>query len=161
MFSHSNNNQNNLIAYEQAVSEAAAKGSVQIIGCYLQESLDKMQFSQIASILNAHQCDIILNTGMELRKIGPHIILDAILERMEDIVSKDSERLIMQAMKVVCKINEETIISNPPLFQEKLEKLLVNPSKRILDSMSKKIKEILSITIVAVAINCYFFTCPQ
>ncbi len=89
----------------------------------MQESLDKMQFAQIASILNAHQCDIILNTGMEFRKIGPYIILDAILEGMEDTVSKDSERWILQTAFIVCKINEETIISNPPIISGKARKV--------------------------------------
>ncbi len=37
--------QNNLVAYEQAILETVKKiGSVQVICCYSQESLDKMQF---------------------------------------------------------------------------------------------------------------------
>ncbi len=150
--------QNNLVAYEQAILETVKKTrSVHVICCYLQESLDKMQFDQIASIVNAHQCNVIpVTTGVESRRIGPSIILDAIVDGIEDVMGKDSGKLIMQTMKTVYKINEEGIVSNPSLFQEKLQKILGNTSKMVLDSASKKIKEIMLLVGIVVVVHSIF-----
>lgn len=85
-------------------------------------------------------------------------MLDAIVDGIEDVMGKDSGRLIMQTMKTVYKINEEAILSNPSLFQEKMQKMLGSTSKMVLDSASKKIKEIvLLVGIIAVIHPCIFF----
>jgi hypothetical protein len=136
-------NQRNLVACEQAIMKMAKKlETVQIICCYLKKSLDNMQFAQLASITNAHDCNVIpASSGIESRGMSASIILWAIIEGIEDILGKGSGRLIIQTMKAVYKINEDAIISNPPLFQQKLQKILGNTSDIVLDSINKKIKE--------------------
>lgn len=153
-FSNSDN-QDSLVACEQTVLETAKKiGSVHVICCYLQESLDKLQFAHLTSIANAHQCNVTPDpSGMEYRKMNPSIMLDAIIEGIEDVMGEGSGRLIMQTMKAVYKIDEKTIISNPSLFQEKLQKMLGNTSKMILHSSKKKIKEIMLVVGVIVMIH--------
>jgi hypothetical protein len=136
-------NQRNLIACEHAVMEIAKNlETVQIICCYLKKSLDNMQFAQLASITNAHDCNVIsAPSGIGSRRMSASIIFEAIMEGIEDILGKGSGRLIIQTMKAVYKINEEAIISNPPLFQQKLQKVLGNTSEIVLDSINNKIKE--------------------
>ena len=154
----SDNNQNCLVAYEQAILETAKEiGSVHVICCYFQESLDKMQFGQLTSIANAHQCNIIPEeSGMESRRMTPSVILDAIVDGIEDVMGKGSGKLIIQTMKIVYKIDEDTIISNPSLFQEKLQKILGNTSKMVLDSASEKIKDSVLVVGVLMIIHSIF-----
>ena len=48
---------NKLVAYEQRVSESVKKlRSVCVICCYPEKSLDEIQFDQLMSIVNTHQC---------------------------------------------------------------------------------------------------------
>jgi DcmR-like sensory protein len=137
------NNQKRLVAYEQAVLETAKKlQSVHIICCYLKESLDQLQFAQLVSVTNAHDCNIIpVPSGMESRRFPTSVILEAVVGGIEDILGKGSGRLIIQTMKAVYKIDENAIILNPSIFQEKLQKMLGNTSNIVLDSITNKIKE--------------------
>lgn len=139
-------NQMGLVAYEQAVLETAKKlRSVHIICCYLKESLDQLQFAQLVSITNAHDCNIIpVQSGIESRGIPTSAILEAVVDGIEDILGKGSGRLIIQTMKVVYEIDENAIISDPSIFQEKLQKMLGNTSNIVLESITNKIKETIS-----------------
>ncbi|MGI0048521.1 MAG: hypothetical protein ACREAW_03180, partial [Nitrososphaera sp.] len=69
------------------------------------------------------------------------VILEALVDGIEDILGKGSGRLIIQTMKAVYKIDENAIILNPSIFQEKLQKMLGNTSNIVLDSITNKIKE--------------------
>ena len=144
--------QDKLIDYEQTILKAAEKKSVHIICCYLQESLDEVQFAQLAAIVSAHQCNVIpVRAGMQSRRIFSSLLLDAIVDGIESVMGKGSGRLVMRTMEMVYKINEEIIISNPSLFQEKLQKILGNSSKTVLTSVNNRIKEILLLVSIIAA----------
>jgi hypothetical protein len=139
------NNLENLIAYERAISESIKKlRSVRILCCYLKESLDRFQFAQLMSTINAHQCAIgCIEDSEESRKMDPAVMLEAIVGGIEDALGEGSGKLVMQTMKTVYRIDENTIISNPNLFQEKMQRLLGNTSKIVLDSANRRIRETL------------------
>ncbi len=139
------NNLDGLIAYERAISESIKKRrSLRVVCCYLKESLDKFQFAQLMSIINAHQCTIgHIEDSEESRKMDSAVMLEAIVGGIEDALGEGSGKLIMKTMKTVYRIDEDMILSNPNLFQEKMQRLLGNTSKIVLDSANRRIKETL------------------
>jgi hypothetical protein len=110
----------------------------------LKESLDEFQFAHLMSIINAHQCIIgHVEDSEESRKMDAAVMLEAIVRGIEDALGEGSGKLIIQTMKTVYRIDEDTILSNPNLFQEKMQRLLGNTSRIVLDSANRRIKEML------------------
>lgn len=154
------NDLDNLVAYERAISESVKKlRSVRVICCYLRESLDELQFAQLMSIVNAHQSAVgRIEDKEESRRMNSAIMLEAIVDGIEDTLGKGSGKLIMQTMKTVYRIHENTIITRPHLFQEKMQRLLGNSSKAVLESASKRIKETLLAIGLAMVILATIFS---
>jgi hypothetical protein len=154
------NNLDNLVAYERAISESVKKlRSVRVVCCYLQDSLDELQFAQLMSIVNAHQSAVgRIEDSEESRKVNSAVMLEAIVDGIEDTLGKGSGKLIMQTMKTVYRINENTVVTNPHLFQEKMQRLLGNSSKAVLESASKRIRETLVAIGLAMVIIATFFS---
>ncbi|MEW6603683.1 MAG: MEDS domain-containing protein [Thermoproteota archaeon] len=154
------NNLDRIIAYERAISESVKKlQSVRVICCYLQESLDTFQFAQLMSIVNTHQCAVgRIEDSEESKKMNSAVMLEAIVDGIEDVLGEGSSKLVMQTMKAVYRINEYTAVSNPHLFQEKMQRLLGSSSKAVLDSASKRIKETLLATGLALVIMATVFS---
>ncbi len=139
------NHLDDLIAYERAITESVNQlRSLRVVCCYLKESLDEFQFAHLMSIINAHQCIIgHVEDSEESRKMDAAVMLEAIVRGIEDALGEGSGKLIIQTMKTVYRIDEDTILSNPNLFQEKMQRLLGNTSRIVLDSANRRIKEML------------------
>lgn len=153
-------NLDRLIAYERAISESVKKlQSVRVICCYLEESLDTFQFAQLMSIVNAHQCVVgRIEDSEESKQMNSAVMLEAIVGGIEDVLGEGSSELVMQTMKAVYRINKDAVISNPHLFQEKMQRLLGSSSKAVLDSASKRIKETLLATGLALIVAATVFS---
>lgn len=149
-----------IVAYEKAISESIKKlRSIRVICCYLRESLDELQFAQLMSIVNAHQSAVgRIEDKEESRRMNSAIMLEAIVDGIEDTLGEGSGKLIMQTMKTVYRIHENTIVTNPHLFQEKMQRLLGNSSRAVLESASKKIKETLLAIGLAMALVATIFS---
>lgn len=69
------NNQIRLLLYEQAILKAATEmGVLRVICCYLEESIDRLHFSNLISIINSHQCIIRGRSIEETRQISSSIL---------------------------------------------------------------------------------------
>ncbi|HJS81661.1 MAG TPA: hypothetical protein VJ742_02375, partial [Nitrososphaera sp.] len=148
-----------LVDYEKTILVAAKEKSIHVVCCYLQESLDEAQFAQLAAIVNAHQCNIVpVKAGIQSRKIASSHLLNAIIEGIEREMGRGSGRLVMRTMEMIYKINEEQIVSDPSLFQEKLQKILGSSSKTVLNSVNNRIKEILLLVGIVAATHYMLYS---
>lgn len=141
--------QSKLVSYEQVILKAVTQsGLLQIVCCYSEESIENLHFGHLISIINSHQCAISNNEGNEIRvadsrQLYPAVMLEAISDGIEDVLGKGSGRLVMQTMKYIYKIDQDAIISNPSMFEEKLQKVLGNSYKIVLASITKRVRKVL------------------
>jgi hypothetical protein len=134
--------QDRLVVYEQAILRSITElGCMEVICCYLPESLKQLAFSNLMSIAAAHQC--IMENSADHREISYFNLLGAIRDGVEDVLGPGSARLILQTMKIIYNLDEDAIISRPKVFEEKLRKVLGNAAQSVLDSISEKVRELL------------------
>lgn len=144
LFSDSQN-QDKLLIYEHALSDVIARlGSLTVICCYLEEALDSMHYANLVSLVNAHHCIINSNDiRTESRQLHASVVLEALVTGTEDVLGKGSWNLISRTMKLIYGIDENMFISNPKVFEEKLQKVLGASSEIVLGSIIKKVKSLL------------------
>jgi hypothetical protein len=140
------NNPDKLLNYEHALlNEIAEVGSLRVVCCYLEESLDKMHFSGLVSLVTAHQCAInSSHISIECRQLHASVIMEALAEGTEEVLGRGSWNLIRRTMKLIYGINENTFVSNPAVFEEKLRKVLGASSEIVVASITKKVKKLLA-----------------
>jgi hypothetical protein len=134
--------QDTLVAYEQSILQALTSiGSIQVICCYPRDSLRNLEFSNLISVASAHQC--VMDARANYREITYYSLLEAISEGVEGILGADSARLILQTMKMIYGLDENSILSNPGVFEEKLRRVLGNASPTVLDSICDRVRQLL------------------
>jgi hypothetical protein len=134
--------ENNLLAYEQTVLKVITElGSIQVICCYLPEALKKFEFTTLMSLAAAHQCAIA--GKLDYREISDLVILEAIYLGIEKVLGFGSAKLVFQTMKMIYRMDEKAIISNPSIFEEKLRKVLGHASESVLKSVSEQVRLLL------------------
>jgi hypothetical protein len=134
--------QNNLVAYEQTVLKVITElGSIQVICCYLPEALKRFEFTTLMSLAAAHQCAVA--GKLDHREISDIVILEAMYLGVEKVLGAGSAKLVFQTMKMIYRLDEKAIISNPNVFEEKLRKVLGQVSESVLKSVSEQVRLLL------------------
>ena len=131
-----------LVTYEESVLKVITElGSIQVICCYLPEALKNFEFTTLMSLVAAHQCAIA--SKLDHREISDIVILEAMYVGVEKVLGAGSAKLVFQTMKMVYRLDEKAIISNPNVFEEKLRKVLGHVSESVLKSVSEQIRLLL------------------
>jgi hypothetical protein len=134
--------ENKLVTYEESVTKVITElGSIQVICCYLPESLKKFEFATLMSLVSTHQCSIA--NKVDHREISDVVILEAMHAGVEKVLGAGSAKLVFQTMKMVYRLDEKAIISNPNIFEEKLRKVLGHVSESVLKSVSEQVRLLL------------------
>ena len=134
--------QKKLVTYEQSILKVITElGSIQVICCYMPESLKKLEFSSLISIAAAHQC--VIADKIDFREISGLILQEAIHIGVEKVLGPGSAKLIFQTMKMIYRLDEDVIVSNPNVFEEKLRKVLGRSAEAVLRSVSEQVRRLL------------------
>jgi hypothetical protein len=134
--------EDDLVTYEQSILNVITElGSIQVICCYLPEALQKFAFTTLMSLAAAHQCA--MAGKVDYRDISDLVILEAMYSGVEKVLGAGSAKLVFQTMKMVYRLDEKAIISNPSIFEEKLRKVLGHASKSVLKSVSEQVRLLL------------------
>ena len=134
--------ENKLVTYEETILKVITElGSIQVTCCYLPEALKRFEFTTLMSLVAAHQCAIA--SKMDHREISDLVILEAIYAGVEKVLGMGSAKLVFQTMKMVYRLDEKAIISNPNIFEEKLRKVLGHVSESVLKSVSEQVRLLL------------------
>lgn len=139
-------NLDKLVIYEHSLLDVIVQlGSLRVICCYLEESLDVLHFSHLVSLVTMHQCSINnSDNSPQSRQILAAVVMEAIADGTEEVLGKGSWNLLSRTMKLIYGLNENTVVSNPALFEEKLQRVLGASSEIVLTSINKKIKTLLT-----------------
>jgi hypothetical protein len=80
---------------------------------------------------------------VDYRDISDLVILEAMYSGVEKVLGAGSAKLVFQTMKMVYRLDEKAIISNPSIFEEKLRKVLGHASESVLKSVSEQVRLLL------------------
>ena len=131
-----------LVTYEETILNLVTElGSIQVICCFLPEALKGFKFTTLMSLAAAHQCA--MDNNDDHREISDIVLLEAMRLGIENVLGRGSAKLVFQTMKMVYRIDEKAIISNPNVFEEKLRKVLGHASESVLKSVSEQVRLLL------------------
>lgn len=136
----------NAIESEKAIiakfdeNEKKVKGKVEIICCYNSAMMGKISFPYLIQIANAHGEKL----GRDWKTYStwyPSSIVDMIVSGIEKSLDTRTAKLILKTFKLVYKMDEKMIVSNPATFEDTLIKLVGNNAARIiLESIKEEVK---------------------
>jgi hypothetical protein len=142
-FSNGKDYRDNLIGYENKIGKRSDKPVEAICWYNISENYPKLSFSQLVSILNAHQA--VIHNGWLYREWHPNAIVEFVHYGIDKILGEGASSLISKTLRMVYRIDEqEILVSQPELFEEKLSKIMGETTTKLVfeiisDALTKEI----------------------
>jgi hypothetical protein len=129
------------VEFEQAINQKFKDGKnkeqVEVICCYGPANIQNLSLEHLVSILNSHS-GMIVDKDWRYAAWHPAVVLEIIFRGIEKSLDPQTANLIFKTLKLVYKIDEDAIISNPALFEQTLRKIIGNNAA---DSVLASIQE--------------------
>lgn len=131
------------IDFEEAINRRfesnGEKQEEEIICCYNYAKIENLSLSHLIKLVNAHTS--IVRKDWEYYKWYPSMVMEIITRGIEKPLDFKTAQLILKTLKLIYKIDENTIISNPIVFEETLQKVLGdNAAVMVLSSIKEEAK---------------------
>jgi hypothetical protein len=92
------------------------------ICCYNAELIEKLSFSDLICLLNAHSYTI--HSGVIYREWNQEKILEVIHRGVIKPMGEVSEKIMFKVLEIVFNINDESIILKPDLFESRVRRMI-------------------------------------
>jgi hypothetical protein len=116
-----------LIAYEQLIGKSF-QIPVEAICCYDAQSVAALSLGDLVAILNAHHSTI--HRGCSYREWDQSMITELARSGISRVLGAEMSNLLFKTMKLVYKINDSKIASNPELLGEVMAKIMGRDAAR-------------------------------
>jgi hypothetical protein len=136
-----NGSHKKLLAYEQLIGKSF-QIPVEAICCYDAQSVSALELDDLAAILNAHHSTI--HRGCSYHEWNPSMITELARVGIDRVLGSDMSDLLFKTMKLVYKINESNIASNPELLGKVMTKIMGHDAARqtmlcVADEVKKRV----------------------
>jgi hypothetical protein len=121
-------------------NEKKVKEKIEVICCYNSAIIGKLSLSYLLKIANAHAEK--LDKDWRIYSTWyPSAIIDMITSGIEKSLDARTAKLILKTFKLVYRMDEKLIVSNPTAFEETLRKLVgISAAELILESIKEEVK---------------------
>lgn len=111
------------LTYERLIpSKICHKGRIEIICCYDSRSFESLSLGKTISVLGLYNYTI--HSNCHYCEWHPEIIIELIAEGLNRALGQGAAQLIFTSLKWIYRIDEDSIISQPEVFEEKLRRVL-------------------------------------
>jgi hypothetical protein len=134
-----------LLEYERLTAGPLANmPAIEAVCCYNNSAISKMPPANFMSVLAAHRSNIHDNCdGMDwiYREWHAGFVLGIVRNAIEKALGKGSDVLVIRTLKLIYKLDENTMLSQPELFVEKLYKVLgKSAAEAVLETIVKDLR---------------------
>ena len=116
-----------LLAYEQLIGKSF-QIPVEAICCYDAQSVSALALDDFAAILNAHHS--IIHYQCQYQEWNPSMIVGLARAGIDRALGAETSNLLFKTMKLVYKIDDNKIASNPELLGEVMAKIMGRDAAR-------------------------------
>lgn len=109
-----------LVKYEEMVGKKF-QIPLEAICCYSKNAIARMSLVELVAILNAHHSTI---HGDRYKEWSPHRIIELARKGLDGALGNELSGLIFKTMKLCYKVGDDNIISNPPVLEEMMERIM-------------------------------------
>ncbi len=95
---------------------------LEAICCYSANAFSKLSLGDLVTVLNAHQSTI--HRNCRYREWHPHRFIELACNGLDRALGSELSDLIFKTMKLCYRISDSHIISNPPIFENMLERIM-------------------------------------
>ncbi len=133
------------IEFEQAINfkfgeNRNSKENVEAICCYSTAIVQKLGLKHLFPLVNAHT-SIIDKEGWKYNHWHPSTVMEIISKGIEKCLDPLTADLILKTFKLVYKMDEKSLVSNPAIFEVTLRKILgSNAADTVLASITEETK---------------------
>jgi hypothetical protein len=132
------------VEFEQTINQKFKDGKnkeqVEVICCYSPANIQNLNLEHLVPILNSHN-SMIVDKDWRYIDWHPAVVLEIIFRGIEKSLDPVTANLIFKTLKLVYKIDDDTIISNPALFEQTLRKIIGNnAADTVLTSIQEQAK---------------------
>lgn len=131
-----------LLLYEQNIKQnARQKKWLEIICCYNKSSIDKMPVHHLNHVVRSrsHQLD---KERME-RRIDDYRILSMIEKGIDDVLGRNSGKLSFHTLRLIYKIDDDEVLQQPELLEDKLQKVFGRSGNTVLRSVEARLRSLI------------------
>lgn len=135
------------VEFEQAISsrfkDSKNKEQIEVVCCYSFANVQKLRLRHLIPMFNSHKSMI---TGREWkrREWQPSATIEIIARGVEKSLDPLTAKLVFKTLKLVYKIDENEIVSNPALFEETLRRIIGgNAADVVLASIEEQIRQLM------------------
>lgn len=133
-----NGNHDRLVNYERLIGKKFGKG-IEMICCYPSKSISKLPFSYLVSVLSSHQCTI--HNGWFYYQWHPNNIVAFVHEGFDRMLGEGTSNLIFKTLKLCYKIDEEMVISQPQLFEDKVRRISGDSADTVFETITGALRK--------------------
>jgi hypothetical protein len=113
--------------------------SIEAICIYKKKFLEARTLNELMKLIRYHTQGV-HHQEMSRRALGEYKIIESIRRGFEEILGEGSSRLLFATLKLIYKIDEGRIISDPDVFFEKLNKMIGrNAANKVIPRISQHI----------------------
>ncbi len=123
-----------LLKFEEMVDRGIASLPIELICCYPTKWLTKLDLSSIIGILNAHTL-FLYGEKPQYLEWHRHRTEELLKSAIEAVLGNETSKLIFKTFKLVYKMDEQSIISNPIQFEDRLKRLLGSQQAKIISEL--------------------------
>ena len=121
-------------------NEKKVKEKIEVICCYNSAMIGRLSLSYLIQIAHAH-VEKLHKYWRIYSTWYPSAMIDMIISGIEKSLDARTAKLILKTFKLVYKMDENMIVSNPTAFEETLRKLVGNSAAElILESIKEEVK---------------------
>jgi hypothetical protein len=106
--------------------------SIEAICVYKKRFLEAQTLNELMKLLTYHT-RVVHYQEMSRKALDGYKIIESIRRGFEEILGEGSSRLLFATLKLIYKIDENRIISDPDVFFEKLNKMIGRNAARIVN----------------------------
>lgn len=110
-----------LVKYEEMIGKKF-NIPLEAICCYSGNAFSKLSFGELVAILNAHHSTI--HSGCRYREWSAYRLVELARKGLDKALGKELSSLIFKTMKLCYKISDDDIVSNPPVLEEMLKRIM-------------------------------------
>jgi hypothetical protein len=131
-----------LMAYERWIGKRFENIMLEAVCCFDANSFSNLSLKNIIYFLNYHEYTIYQN-GVYVQW-QPNMILTLINKAIDNALGQGASVILLKTLELVYHIESDKIVSQPELFEDKLQKILGKTADTVLQRIKKEITAELS-----------------
>lgn len=131
------------VDFERMIGKRLDMEGIELVCFYKLKSISDLGLSTLVHLLDYHQYTV--HGGWSYREWNPNDTIELIREGMDEVLNGEMSDLLLRTLNLVYKTDNNTVISQPELFEANLRKAIGdNKTDMVVSSITEKIRKELS-----------------